>query len=49
MFSLLRPAPVAPPLPAERVDPEYRRLRWQVFTGNSATLESTGEPFPVDD
>jgi hypothetical protein len=23
--------------------------RWQEFTGNSATLESTGEPFPVDD
>ncbi|MFM7750166.1 MAG: MFS transporter, partial [Opitutaceae bacterium] len=33
MFSLLRPAPDAPPLPADRVDPEYRRLRWQVFTG----------------
>ena len=23
----------APALPAERIDPEYRRLRWQVFTG----------------
>lgn len=33
MLSLLRPAPAAPPLPAERIDPEYRRLRWQVFTG----------------
>ena len=33
MFSLLRPAPAAPALPAERIDPEYRRLRWQVFTG----------------
>ncbi|HUR57261.1 MAG TPA: phosphoglycerate transporter protein PgtP [Opitutaceae bacterium] len=33
MLSFLRPAPAAPPLPAERVDPEYRRLRLQVFTG----------------
>jgi OPA family glycerol-3-phosphate transporter-like MFS transporter len=33
MISFLKPAPVAPPLPAERIDPEYRRLRWQVFTG----------------
>ncbi|MEY3609128.1 MAG: sn-glycerol-3-phosphate transporter, partial [Verrucomicrobiota bacterium] len=33
MFSFLRPAPAASELPAERVDPEYRRLRWQVFTG----------------
>ena len=33
MLSLLRPVPDAPPLPADRVDPEYRRLRWQVFTG----------------
>jgi OPA family glycerol-3-phosphate transporter-like MFS transporter len=33
VLSLLRPAPDAPPLPADRVDPEYRRLRWQVFTG----------------
>ncbi len=33
MFSLLQPAPVAPALPPERVGPEYRRLRWQVFAG----------------
>ncbi len=33
MFSFLRPAPAAPPLSPERVDPEYRRLRWQVFAG----------------
>jgi OPA family glycerol-3-phosphate transporter-like MFS transporter len=29
----LAPAPAAPPLPAERVDPAYRRLRGQVFSG----------------
>lgn len=33
MFSLLKPAPAAPAVPPERVDREYRRLRWQVFTG----------------
>jgi OPA family glycerol-3-phosphate transporter-like MFS transporter len=33
MLGLLRPAPFAPRLPAERVDPEYRRLRWRVFAG----------------
>ncbi len=33
MISLLKPAPAAPPLPVDRIDPEYRRLRWQVFTG----------------
>ena len=33
MFGLLRPAAEAPRLPAERVDPEYRRLRRQVFVG----------------
>ncbi|MBI5775007.1 MAG: MFS transporter, partial [Verrucomicrobia bacterium] len=33
MFALLKPAPDAPRLPAGRVDPEYRRLRWQVFAG----------------
>jgi OPA family glycerol-3-phosphate transporter-like MFS transporter len=32
VLSILKPAPAAPPLPAERVDAEYRRLRWQVFT-----------------
>jgi OPA family glycerol-3-phosphate transporter-like MFS transporter len=33
MISLLKPAPAIAPLPADRVDPEYRRLRWQVFVG----------------
>lgn len=33
MISILKPAPAAPPLPADRVDTEYRRLRWQVFAG----------------
>lgn len=33
MFAFLRPAPEATPLPAERVDPEYRRLRRQIFIG----------------
>ena len=33
MIAFLKPAPHAEPLPAERVDPEYRRLRLQVFAG----------------
>ncbi len=33
MVSFLRPAQALPPLPAEVVDPTYRRLRWQVFVG----------------
>ena len=33
MFGLLRPAPEAPRVPAERIDPEYRRLRRRVFVG----------------
>ncbi len=33
MLSLLKPAPAIPPLPADRIDPEYRRLRIQVFAG----------------
>ena len=33
MISLFRPAPAAPPLPADRIDPEYKRLRRQVFAG----------------
>jgi len=33
LFAFLRPAPDAPRLPVERIDPEYRRLRWQVFAG----------------
>jgi OPA family glycerol-3-phosphate transporter-like MFS transporter len=33
MFSFLKPAPVIDRLPADRIDPEYRRLRIQVFIG----------------
>jgi OPA family glycerol-3-phosphate transporter-like MFS transporter len=33
MIGLLAPATEAPRLPAERIDPEYRRLRRQVFVG----------------
>jgi len=33
MFQLLRPVAPAPRLPADRIDPEYRRLRRQVFVG----------------
>lgn len=33
MFSLLKPAPPIAPLPADQVDPEYKRLRLQVFIG----------------
>ncbi len=33
MIGFLKPAAFAPELPAERVDPEYRRLRRRVFTG----------------
>ena len=33
MFSVLKPAPPIAPLPAVRVDPEYKRLRLQVFAG----------------
>jgi len=33
MFAFLRPAPDAPPLPTERIDSEYRRLRRQIFIG----------------
>lgn len=33
MFSFLRPAPAIDRLPAERIDPEYKRLRRQVFAG----------------
>jgi OPA family glycerol-3-phosphate transporter-like MFS transporter len=33
MIGVLAPAPPAPPLPAERVDPTYRRLRREVFLG----------------
>lgn len=33
MLDLLRPAPFAEPLPADQVDPTYKRLRTQVFLG----------------
>lgn len=33
MFDFLRPAPFAPALPAEQVDPTYKRLRRNVFLG----------------
>lgn len=33
MFGFLAPAPETPRLPADRTDPEYRRLRRQVFVG----------------
>lgn len=33
MIGPLRPAPVTPTLPPDRVDPEYRRLRRRVYTG----------------
>jgi OPA family glycerol-3-phosphate transporter-like MFS transporter len=33
MFSFLKPAPALDRLPAEQIDPEYRRLRIQVFVG----------------
>ncbi len=33
MISFLKPAPPATPLPADRVESEYGRLRWQVFIG----------------
>lgn len=33
MIGFLKPPPHRDPLPDERVDPTYRRLRWQVFIG----------------
>ena len=33
MISFLKPSPAVPPLPPEKIDPEYRRLRRQVFAG----------------
>ena len=33
MIGFLKPAAFAAPLPADRVDPEYRRLRRRVFVG----------------
>lgn len=33
MLSIFKPAPHQARLPADRVDPTYRRLRWQIFMG----------------
>lgn len=33
MYNLFKPAPHTKPLPADRIDPEYKRLRLQVFLG----------------
>jgi len=33
MISFLKPSPAVPPLPPEKIDPEYRRLRRRVFAG----------------
>src|SRR5262245_27177914 len=33
MIGLLQPAPFVPPLPADAIDPTYRRLRRRVFLG----------------
>ena len=33
MLSILKPAAAAASVPPDRVDREYRRLRWQVFAG----------------
>ena len=33
MLSLFRPAPHIDRLPADKVDPFYKRMRWQVFFG----------------
>ena len=33
MIGIFKPSPEIPRLPADKVDPAYRRLRWQVFGG----------------
>ncbi|MDU7868627.1 MAG: glycerol-3-phosphate transporter, partial [Pantoea sp.] len=33
MLSIFKPAPRQPQVAADRVDPLYRRLRWQIFIG----------------
>ena len=33
MFAFFRPAAHQAPLPAEKIDSTYRRLRWQIFAG----------------
>ena len=34
MWSFLKPEPHRPLLSKEKIDPTYKRLRWQVFIGN---------------
>jgi len=33
MIGIFKPSPEIPRLPADKIDPTYRRLRWQVFIG----------------
>ena len=33
MYGIFKPAPEKPLLPPDQIDPTYRRLRWQVFSG----------------
>lgn len=33
MIGIFKPSPEIPRLPADKIDPTYRRLRWQVFGG----------------
>lgn len=33
MFAFFRPAAHQAPLPEEKIDSTYRRLRWQIFAG----------------
>ena len=33
MFAFFRPAVHQAPLPEEKIDSTYRRLRWQIFAG----------------
>ena len=33
MLSVLKPAPASTRVATDRIDREYKRLRWQVFTG----------------
>lgn len=38
MLSIFKPAPHKARLPAAEIDPTYRRLRWQIFTGYSLAM-----------
>ncbi len=33
MLGIFRPAPHTARLPSDRIDPAYKRLRWQIFAG----------------